>query len=102
MSDLVWKVESAWDEFDNCPGQILYFHKKENAQKCLRKWLTVETKIWEREGLILTAVWPNCKTWEDVVDYLVAQGGDSDVAWIDTIKFEDEGEDEDENCEGKF
>lgn len=63
MSNLVWKVESAWDEFDNCPGQVLFFHKKENAQKCLREWLTVETKIWEREGLDPTRTrWPDCKT----------------------------------------
>lgn len=91
MNNLVWKVESAWDEFDDCPGQILYFHKKENAQKCLREWLTVETKIWEREGQ--DPSWTSgCKTWEDIVDYLMSQGGDSDVAWIDTIKFEDEEE----------
>lgn len=84
----IWKVEGAWDEFDNCPGQILYFHKKENAQKRLREWLTVETKIWERKGQNPTW-WPNCETWDDVVDYLMSQGGDPDVAWIDTVKFED-------------
>lgn len=61
MSNLIWKVESAWDEFDNCPGQVLFFHKKENAQKCLREWLTIETKIWKREGQDPTW-WPGCKT----------------------------------------
>lgn len=91
MNNLVWKVEGAWDEFDNCPGQVLFFHKKENAQKLLWKWLTVETKIWEREGQDPTW-WPGCKAWDDVVDYLMSQGGDPDVAWIDTVKFEDEGE----------
>ena len=93
MSNLVWKVESAWDEFDNCPGQVLFFHKKENAQKCLREWLTVETKIWERAGLDATRTrWPGCKTWEDVINYLISCGGDANIAWIDTIKIEDEGE----------
>jgi hypothetical protein len=62
MSNTIWKVESAWDEFDNCPGQVLYFHKKENAEKCLREWLTIEAKIWEREGLDAACLrWP-CKT----------------------------------------
>lgn len=96
MNNLVWKVEGAWDEFDNCPGQVLFFHKKENAQKFLRKWLTIETEIWKREAQDPTW-WPGCKTWEDVVDYLVSHGGDSDVAWIDTVKFEDEGENENED-----
>lgn len=96
MSNLVWKVESAWDEYNNCPGQILYFRKKENAQKCLRKWLKTETEIWKREGQDPTW-WPGCKTWNDALDYLVSHGGDSDVAWIDTIHFEDEGEDKNEN-----
>ena len=91
MNNLVWKVEGAWDEFDNCPGQVLFFHKKENAQKFLRKWLTIETEIWKREAQDPTW-WPGCETWEDVVDYLVSHGGDSDVAWIDTVKFEDEEE----------
>ena len=90
MSNLVWKVESAWDKFNDCPGQVLFFHKKENAQKCLREWLTAETKIWER--VIPPTLWPGCKTWEDVVNYLVSQGGDANVAWIDTVKFEDEEE----------
>lgn len=89
--NLVWKVEGAWDEFDNCPGQVLFFHKKENAQKLLRQWLTIETEIWKREAQDPTW-WPGCKTWEDVVNYLMSQGGDPDVAWIDTVKFEDEEE----------
>lgn len=91
MNNLVWKVEGAWDEFDNCPGQVLFFHKKENAQKWLREWLTIETKIWKREAQDPTW-WPGCKTWEDVVNYLMSQGGDPNVAWIDTVKFEDEEE----------
>lgn len=66
-----------------------FFHKKENAEKRLRELLTTETKIWEREGLDPTW-WPPCKTWENVVDYLMSQGGHPNVAWIDTIKFEDE------------
>lgn len=98
MNNLVWKVESAWDEFNNCPGQVLFFHKKENAQKCLREWLTVETKVWEREGQDPTRTrWPGCETREDVINYLMSQGGDANIAWIDTIKIEDEGENENEN-----
>lgn len=85
----IWKVEYAFDEYDNEPGEVLYFHKKENAEKQLRQWITTETKIWEREGQD-PAWWPNCKTWEDVIDYIMSRGGDPDVAWIDTIKFEDE------------
>lgn len=92
----VWKVESAWDTYNNCPGQALFFHKKENAQKLLREWLTAETKKWQEEGQDPT--WTaGCKTWEDVVNYLMFYGGDPDVAWLDTVEFEDEGEDENEN-----
>lgn len=79
---MVWVVR----EYMSCLNHI--FQKKENAQKCLREWLTVETKIWERKGQNSTW-WPNCETWDDVVDYLMSQGGDLDVAWIDTVKFED-------------
>ena len=85
----IWKVEAAWNEYDNEPGEILYFHKKENAEKRLRQLVTTETKIWEREGQDPTW-WPNCKTWEDVINYIMSRGGDPGVAWIDTIKFEDE------------
>lgn len=89
MSNTIWKVECIWNEYDNEPGEIWYFHKKENAEKRLRELLTTETKIWEREGLDPTW-WPPCKTWENVVDYLMSQGGHPNVAWIDIIKFEDE------------
>ena len=54
--------------------------------------MTIETKIWKREAQDPTR-WPGCKTWEDVVNYLMSQGGDANVAWIDTVRFEDEGED---------
>ena len=92
----VWKVESAWDEYCNCTGQILYFHKKENAEKLLREWLKVETDNWKGEGQD-PSWWPGCKTWDDVLNYLVSNGGDFDIAWIDTVKFEDEeGENENE------
>lgn len=93
MNNLVWKIEAAWDEYNDCPGQILYFRKKENAQKCLREWLKVEINTWECEGQDPTW-WPGCETWEDVIEWCVSRGGDPDVAWIDTIKFEDEGEEE--------
>lgn len=92
----VWKIEAAWDIYNNCPGQTLYFRKKENALKCLRKWLIAETKKWQEEGQDPT--WTaGCKTWDDVVNYLMFYGGDPDVAWLDTVKFEDEGEDENED-----
>lgn len=35
MSNTIWKVECAWDEYDNEPGEVWYFHKKENAEKRL-------------------------------------------------------------------
>lgn len=85
-----WKVESSWDGYCNCTGQILYFHKKENAEKLLREWLTIEVNSWDE--VIDFTWWPGCKTREDVVDYLVSHGGDKDIAWIDTVKFEDEEE----------
>lgn len=47
---MVWKVEAAWDNYNNCPGQILYFRKKENAQKRLREWLIAEIGTWKYEG----------------------------------------------------
>lgn len=93
---MVWKVESAWDEYCNCTGRVLYFHKKENAEKLLRQWLVIEVEGWKSEGQDPTW-WPGCKTWDDVLNYLVSNGGDSDIAWIDTVKFEDEeGENENE------
>lgn len=70
----------------------MYFRKKENAQKRLREWLIAEIGTWKYEGQDPTW-WPGCKTWDDVLDYLVSYGGDSDIAWIDTIHFEDEEED---------
>lgn len=88
---MVWKLEATWDEYENCPGQILYFHKKVNAQKRLREWLKAEIGTWKYEGKDPTW-WPACKTWDDVIEWYVSRGGDSDVAWIDTIKFEDEEE----------
>lgn len=96
MSNLVWKVESAWDEYNNCRGQILYFHKKENAEKLLRKWLKVEIEIWKRAGF--SSYWiHSCETWEEALEYLMSQGGHPEVGWIDTIRFEDEGEDKNED-----
>ncbi len=93
---MVWKVESAWDEYCNCTGQILYFHKKENAEKLLREWLKVEIDNWNGEGQD-PSWWPGCETWDDVLNYLISNGGDSDIAWIDTVKFEDEEENENED-----
>lgn len=91
MSNLVWKVESAWDKYSNCPGQILYFRKKENAERLLRRWLKTEIEIWKRAGF--SPCWiHSCETWEEVLEYLMSHGGHPNVAWIDTIKFEDEEE----------
>lgn len=87
----IWKLEAAYNEYDECSGDILYFHKKENAEKVLRKWVKEETEYWKQEEQDPTW-WPNCKTWDDVLEWYMSRSGDFDVAWIEPITFEDEEE----------
>lgn len=84
----MWKVERAYDEWADCPVEVKYFRKKENAEQRLREWLKEGLSGWEYQRLD-PSIYQGCKTWDDVLELKVSHGGDIDIATMEEIKTED-------------